>query len=173
MLLSQLRNSLKFYRSSPFIFRESLRCRHGFLDNTRLLSVSAVKYKEELNSSEIVDLIDKETITESEIFTAGADSLLSMAPVDAPSLLEPTFSSLGLAHGYPSGWAQALMEVLHVSADLSWVQTIGVTTILLRLVVLPIMISAQKAIVNQNKHLVRNISSSDLQSPLIIFYFSQ
>ena len=164
MLLSQLRNSLKFYRSSPFIFRETLKCRHGFLDNTRLLSVTAVKYKEELNSSEIVDLIDKETITsDSEIFTAGADSLLSTAPVDALSLLEPTFSSLGLAHGYPSGWAQALMEVLHVNADLSWVQTIGATTILLRLVVLPIMISAQKAIVNQNKHLVRNIGSSGLR----------
>ena len=120
-----------------------------------------MKYKEEINTSELVDLIDKETITvETEIFTAGADSLLSTAPVDAPSLLEPTFSSLGLAHGYPSGWAQALMEVLHVSGDLTWVQTIGVTTILLRLFVLPIMISAQKAIVNQNKHLVRNFGFS-------------
>ena len=171
MLQSQFRNSLKFYRLRPFVFRETVKCRHGLLDNTRLLSITAVKCKEELNSSEIVDLIDKETIVDTAIFTDGADSLLSTAPVAAPSLLEPTFSSLGLAHSYPSGWAQALMEVLHVSADLTWVQTIGATTILLRLVVLPIMISAQKAIVNQNKHLVRNIS---FWCPVIIlFYFSQ
>ena len=163
MLQCQLRNSWKFYRSGPCVFRETVKFRHGFLDNTRLLSITAVKYKEELNSSEIVGLIDKETITETEIFTDGADSLLSTAPVDVPSLLEPTFSSLGLAHGYPSGWAQALMEVLHVSGDLTWVQTIGATTILLRLFVLPIMVSAQKAIVNQNKHMVRNPSFSDLQ----------
>lgn len=163
MLQSQFRNSLKLYRLRPFVIRETLKFRHGLLDNTRLLSISAVKYKEELNNSEIIGLIDKETSSDTEIFTAGAESLLSTAPVEAPSLLEPTFSSLGLAHGYPSGWAQALMEVLHVSADLTWVQTIGVTTVLLRLVVLPIMISAQKAMVNQNKHLVRNNSLYGLQ----------
>ena len=163
MLQSQFRNSLKLYRLRPFVIRETLKFRHGLLDNTRLLSISAVKYKEELNNSEIIGLIDKETSSNTEIFTAGGESLLSTAPVEAPSLLEPTFSSLGLAHGYPSGWAQALMEVLHVSADLTWVQTIGVTTVLLRLVVLPIMISAQKAMVNQNKHLVRNNSLYGLQ----------
>ena len=171
MLQSHLRHSFKFYRSRPFVFSETKNVFGGrSLGSARLLSVSAVRCKEEIQSSEIVDLINKETSTESKIFTDGGQSLLSSSPVDVSSLLEPSFSSLGLAHGYPSGWAQSLMEVLHVTADLSWVQTIGVTTIFLRLCVFPIMVSAQKAIVNQNKHLVRS-EEHDWSWTLVIVIF--
>ena len=152
MFQSQIRQSLKSYRSRPFVFSDSRKFPCGnCLNNARLLSVSAVKFKEELQSSELVDLINKEVSTDSSVFNA--DILAPSA--EASSLLEPTFSSLGLAHGYPSGWAQSLMEVLHIGADLTWVQTIGVATVLLRFCVFPIMVSAQKAIVNQNKHLAR------------------
>ena len=54
------------------------------------------------------------------VFSEGADSLLSSAPVE-PSLglaeLEPAFTSLGLAHWWPSGWLQTLLEILHMDAD--------------------------------------------------------
>lgn len=36
------------------------------------------------------------------------------------ALGEPTFQSLGLAHGYPSGWVQSLLEVIHVQTELPW-----------------------------------------------------
>ena len=39
-------------------------------------------------------------------------------------LVEPTFHSLGLAHAYPSGWLQALMEQIHLHTDLPWWGTI-------------------------------------------------
>ena len=54
------------------------------------------------------------------VFSEGAGSLLSSAPVE-PSLglaeLEPAFTSLGLAHWWPSGWLQTLLEILHMDAD--------------------------------------------------------
>ena len=53
------------------------------------------------------------------VFSEGAGSLLSSAPVE-PSLglaeLEPAFTSLGLAHWWPSGWLQTLLEILHIDA---------------------------------------------------------
>ena len=163
MLQCQIRNSLRSY--IPLVFRDKKNILlSGYQNHGRLLSVSAVKMNEKINEIESVDLINKESATNDSIFSSGGESLLTSAPVTPTevSSLEPAFSSLGLAHGYPSGWAQALMEVLHISADLSWVQTIGVTTILLRVCVLPIMVSAQKAIVNQNKHLVRIIFIMDI-----------
>ena len=52
---------------------------------------------------------------DSGVFTDGASSLLSSAPVDPLlSLAEPTFTSLGLAHMWPSGWLQAFLETLHI-----------------------------------------------------------
>ena len=54
-----------------------------------------------------------------EVFSEGAGSLLSSAPVE-PSLglaeLEPAFTSIGLAHWWPSGWLQTLLEILHIDA---------------------------------------------------------
>ena len=50
-----------------------------------------------------------------DVFTEGASSLLSSAPVDPLlSLAEPPFTSLGLAHMWPSGWLQAALETLHI-----------------------------------------------------------
>lgn len=52
---------------------------------------------------------------DSSVFTDGASSLLSSAPVDPLlSLAEPPFTSLGLAHMWPSGWLQAALETLHI-----------------------------------------------------------
>ena len=50
-----------------------------------------------------------------DVFTDGASSLLSSAHVDPLlSLAEPPFTSLGLAHLWPSGWLQAALETLHI-----------------------------------------------------------
>jgi len=68
------------------------------------------------------------------------------------ALAEPTFHSMGLAHWWPSGCVQSLMEVIHIDLDLPWWQTIGLTTICLRIVVFPIMVIAQKNMVKMNNH---------------------
>ena len=110
---------------------------------------------------------------DSAVFTDGASSLLSSAPVDPLlSLAEPPFTSLGLAHMWPSGWLQAALETLHIDIGnivsnvllttrhtyveflgLPWWQAIAVTTLCMRACVFPIMVMAQRAMVNMNKHL--------------------
>jgi len=77
---------------------------------------------------------------------------LSVDKVEFSNLVEPSLSSLGLAHGYPSGWLQSLMELLHIETDLPWWQAIVATTICLRIVVLPIMVTAQKNMARMNNH---------------------
>ena len=77
---------------------------------------------------------------------------LSVDKVEFSNLVEPSLQSLGLAHGYPSGWLQSLMELLHIEAGLPWWQAIVATTICLRIVVLPIMVTAQKNMARMNNH---------------------
>ena len=57
----------------------------------------------------------------------------SVVPLDdvattaVTSLSEPTFHSLGLAHHYPSGWVQAIMEQIHLQFELPWWATIVIS----------------------------------------------
>ena len=55
------------------------------------------------------------------------DDVLSEA---AMSLSEPTFHSLGLAHHYPSGWLQAIMEQVHLQLEMPWWATIVISKLL-------------------------------------------
>jgi len=76
----------------------------------------------------------------------------SIERVDYTNLAEPTFQSLGLAHGWPSGWLQTFMEFMHIDLGLPWWQTIVGTTVCLRIFVLPFMIIAQKNMAHLNNH---------------------
>ena len=67
--------------------------------------------------------------------------------------IEPTFSSLGLAHGWPSGYMQSLLETIYINADMSWSGTIILATVLLRVCVFPIMLHARKKMVHANHHM--------------------
>jgi len=66
--------------------------------------------------------------------------------------VEPSLSSMGLAHGYPSGYLQSFLELLHIEVGLPWWQAIVATTICLRIVVFPIMLTAQKNMARMNNH---------------------
>ena len=139
--------------------------------SVRLLSISSLRSSsdEKLSNSDVAALFESKSssqtvnssiidpVTSSEaspdIFSEGAESLLSSVPVDVTnSLAEPTFKSLGLAHGYPSGWLQSYLEILHIDVGLPWWQAIAVTTLCLRIIIFPVMISSQKSIVMQNEH---------------------
>jgi len=76
----------------------------------------------------------------------------SLDPVHVTNLTEPSFTSLGLAHGYPSGWLQTVLELLHIDCGLPWWQTIGLATVLLRCLVFPVMVVAQRNMVVMNQH---------------------
>jgi hypothetical protein len=88
----------------------------------------------------------------SEIFSEGASSAFSPEFVEFSNLVEPSFTSLGLAHYWPSGWMQAVLECVHIDVGLPWWQAIGVTTICLRFVVFPITLIAQRNMARLNEH---------------------
>jgi len=77
---------------------------------------------------------------------------LSVDKVEYSNLVEPSLQSLGLAHGWPSGYLQSFLELLHIEAGLPWWQAIVATTVCLRIVVLPIMVTAQKNMARMNNH---------------------
>jgi len=65
---------------------------------------------------------------------------------------ELSFRELGLCSAYPPGMVQMLMESLHIQLDLPWWQVIGLTTVLLRIIVFPIVIIAQRNMVRMSNH---------------------
>jgi len=82
---------------------------------------------------------------------SGAGSHIAESLVTAASSLgEPTFASLGLAHGYPSGMMQAILEVVHVHGGLSWWATIAATTVAMRLLLFPLVIKTRRNQVKMN-----------------------
>jgi len=136
--------------------------------NIRFLSVGFVRFNDDkISKGEVEAMFEPKNKNPSDsigvdlslqnptndVFSDGGQSLLSAAPVDVTQVLEPTFTSLGLAHGYPSGWVQSFLEVLHMGAGLEWWQAIGLTTVCLRIIIFPIMVTAQKNMVNMNHHL--------------------
>jgi len=70
-------------------------------------------------------------------------------PLDISEIVgEPSFESLGLASWWPSGRMQYLMENLHIGMELEWWQTIVVSTVLMRLLMFPVVVLAQKNMAN-------------------------
>lgn len=109
----------------------------------------------DVGNAEILDQSAAQTLdtSSSEILTDPYVSPFSSEEiVNISNLLEPSFSSMGLSHWWPSGWMQHFMEFFHVDVGLPWWQTIGITTLCLRLFVAPIMLIAQKNIVKMNNH---------------------
>ena len=105
-------------------------------------------------------------------------------PVDLPELLgEPAFDTLGLASWWPSGRMQYLMEnvriflvrhflshlylKLHIGMELEWWQTIAVTTLLMRFILFPVVVIAQRNMANMANH---NPQMAVLQVKLTIFW---
>ena len=99
--------------------------------NIRFLSVGFVRFSDDkISKGEVEAMFEPKNKNPSDsmgvdlslqnptndVFSDGGQSLLSAAPVDVTQVLEPTFTSLGLAHGYPSGWVQSFLEVLHMGA---------------------------------------------------------
>lgn len=57
---------------------------------------------------------------------------------------EPTFASIGLGGWSPVGMVQQIMEYLHVGLDIPWWGTIAIGTVVVRTVLFPLVIMAQR-----------------------------
>eukprot|EP00092_Neocalanus_flemingeri_P071851 GFUD01088335.1.p1 GENE.GFUD01088335.1~~GFUD01088335.1.p1 ORF type:complete len:461 (-),score=78.87 GFUD01088335.1:34-1416(-) len=74
-------------------------------------------------------------------------------PIDLPEWLgEPAFDTLGLASWWPSGRMQYLMENIHIGLDMEWWQTIAITTLMMRCVLFPVVVIAQRNMANMNNN---------------------
>lgn len=57
---------------------------------------------------------------------------------------EPAFATLGLGGWTPVGWVQNAMEFVHVGCDIPWWGTIMIGTIVVRTIIFPLVILAQR-----------------------------
>lgn len=95
--------------------------------------------------------------------TEGVSSLLENIPEPpaipqlvtkvADGLSEPAFSTLGLGGWSPVGIVQNCMEFLHIGADLPWWGVIMIGTVVVRTVIFPLVLLAQRNGAKMNNHL--------------------
>ena len=99
-------------------------------------NISAKKFsnsKSCRNGSSFLNQTVTSQVTVRSVSSAVDVCLTSITLSDAtPTILsEPTFHSLGLAHYYPSGWLQAIMEQMHLQCEMPWWATIMASKFLL------------------------------------------
>lgn len=69
------------------------------------------------------------------------------------ALGEPTFASIGLGGWSPVGLVQNCMEFLHVTCDLPWWGAIAIGTVVVRTLIFPLVIMAQRNAAKMNNHM--------------------
>lgn len=107
--------------------------------NTSLDSVSAIKSAEELPlpASDVTD-----------VATTLSDQLTTVVDV-----LEPSFTSLGLANYTPVGAVQMFLEYLHVSMHWPWWMTIIACTAVARVLLFPLLLKTQKNAIRMSNYM--------------------
>ncbi|KAG8235617.1 hypothetical protein J437_LFUL014875 [Ladona fulva] len=66
---------------------------------------------------------------------------------------EPTFASLGLGGNTPVGVIQSAMEFLHIGCSLPWWASIAIGTVVVRILIFPLVIIAQRNAAKMNNYL--------------------
>ena len=104
--------------------------------STRTLSITSSKFSDSVlqDSTSLTGIISSEDIC---------------------ILGEPTFYSQGLGwpqNIYPPGIIQSLLETIHLTTEFPWWGTIVTCTVIIRVCMIPLMIWARRAIVNQINH---------------------
>ncbi|GFR24821.1 mitochondrial inner membrane protein OXA1L, partial [Trichonephila clavata] len=72
---------------------------------------------------------------------------------NAPLFVEPPLSSLDLAHWTPPGLVQMLLEYLHVSWSMPWWGAIVASTLVARILLLPVLIKTQRNTINFSNYM--------------------
>lgn len=87
-------------------------------------NISCKNFSKPKNLSTFLKPIAASPVTFRPISSEAEVSLTSVCDASATIAAEPTFHSLGLAHYYPSGLLQAIMEQIHLQLDMPWWATI-------------------------------------------------
>ncbi|XP_055687599.1 mitochondrial inner membrane protein OXA1L [Lutzomyia longipalpis] len=78
----------------------------------------------------------------------------AVAPVDVLAEgAEPTFESIGLGGWSPVGMVQQCMEYLHIGLDIPWWGVIAIGTVVVRTLIFPLVLVAQRNAAKMNNHL--------------------
>lgn len=79
--------------------------------------------------------------------------LLTEVATQLNALGEPTLSSLGLACWTPVGMVQRCLEFFHVTLDLPWWGAIALGTVIVRLLMFPLVVIAQRNAAKMNNYM--------------------
>ena len=123
----------------------------------RQFSVSTLKLTDSVKEELVFNVPDKPKV-EAEVETpVTSEPVFSLpdkpSPVEISSLGEPSLDSLGLASWWPSGRVQYLLENLHIGLGLEWFQAIAVATLMMRMMMVPVVVMAQKNMANMNNNM--------------------
>lgn len=119
-----------------------------------------------IDTSSVGSSFDTQVLTSESPATEESNELILDFLPDVPTPLEssplaeflgmdPPLESLGLCSWWPAGRMQYFMEFLHsgTGLDLSWLQTIIITTIIVRALAFPFVVIAQKNVARLNNNM--------------------
>lgn len=156
----------------------SLRCQHARLLSVRscqrmpLLKSNSMKYtsfncqvsrrrglSSEAGKVEAVTASVGLEQTNAETVTPAVPPAPTVVPVESfveslgDDTVVPTLQSVGLGGWSPSGIVQQLLDLLHTSAGLPWWATIAASTVVVKVLLLPLIIKGQKNSIHMNNNL--------------------
>ena len=122
---------------------------------SRHFSLSSLKFSDGAAKDELVFEVPAKPTSEaaasasSDVFTLPDKPI----PMEVSSLGEPSLDSLGLCSWWPSGRMQCLMEYMHIDLGLEWYQSIAVATICMRMLMVPVVVMAQRNMAHMNNNM--------------------
>nr|CAD7430370.1 unnamed protein product [Timema monikensis] len=151
----------------------STACRRGTYRRTLLDSRLVVASTLRLASTSVSDephlgnVVSETTSlsTTPDISSPALSNLPDLPPIPEPPLVsdmsdvivqvagEPSFASMGLGGWTPVGIVQNCMEYLHIGLDLPWWASIALGTVVVRVIMFPLVIAAQRNAAKMNNNL--------------------
>nr|CAD7602943.1 unnamed protein product [Timema genevievae] len=151
----------------------SIACRRGTYRRTlldsRLVAASTLRLASTSVSDEPhLGNVVSETTSQSttpDISPPAPSNLPDLPPIPEPPLVsdmsdvivqvagEPSFASMGLGGWTPVGIVQNCMEYLHIGLDLPWWASIALGTVVVRVLMFPLVIAAQRNAAKMNNNL--------------------
>lgn len=159
-------NGVQSVLKNKQILHSSFRCNHVFtyrsnrkpiynssliFNNVTLVRLASTHVQEHNNilGTESFDSFKDVSVT---ISNSDSIGLLSELPAEVISkVAEPTFTSLGLGGGTPWGLLQLGLEYMHVEWGVPWWATVIATTTILKLLMVPFVISCRRHHIGSQK----------------------
>ena len=143
-------------KTTSNLYNHGTKCAH-----CRMFSTSSVRHNNSTQSTKLHKSTLAETndsnIPSSDDSGATQNLTENVSPIsnveNLANVIEPSLQSLGLAHWWPSGIMQAIMESIHLNLDLNWSGTIILTTVIARTCIFPLLLYDKKSSIKTNHNL--------------------